>query len=390
MVVRQYNERDPDDGKMKKYVSKFISSIELLNRTGLSRATLNNYIKAGILPRPVVKKPNDDLRSKARRIGYFPDSVLDTLSQMIQYKKEGHSMEEIRSRMKRKSADLPRQSQKKGVLTTSVGLNPSERSGESENAFFREYNRSAYTPADASTEGVSILLSGKGKDVHDLFEQSMPLPLSFSVLAADLQDSIKLRAEMAPEEYLRLINQIWICVKTTFEKKVGIYGKRAGIGPVYYFLKDSSSNYLMSPISCALELRKKMRELSDEWKRGKGWSRDLYLNIGINEGYEFFGKISAAPTVEVIPLGDTANDASQLSDFARCGSIWTTKNLLARLDEQERKKIRYGIKSGQANDGVLIENTFSRISDLVAQDRDKYLVFTDISTMTVTEIHDLH
>ena len=51
---------------------RFISSIDLIKRTGLSRATLNNYIKAGMLPRPVVKKPNLTDLSKAKRIGYFP------------------------------------------------------------------------------------------------------------------------------------------------------------------------------------------------------------------------------------------------------------------------------------------------------------------------------
>ena len=43
---------------------RFISSVDLLNRTGLSRATLNNYIKAGMLPRPVVKKPNLQIKVK--------------------------------------------------------------------------------------------------------------------------------------------------------------------------------------------------------------------------------------------------------------------------------------------------------------------------------------
>lgn len=376
--------------EIEKNEGKFISSIDLMNRTGLSRATLNNYIKAGILPHPIVKKPDDATPSKAKRIGYFPDSVLGTLNQIIQYKKEGHSMEEIRKSLTRKSDGSPGHDQIKGIWITSAGVRPSDRGSESGELFSLEENRLGYVPTDTPTQGVTVLSSSaRERAVQDLFKQRMPIPLSFSVLTADLQDSIRICAEMPPEEYLRLINQVWICVKSSFKKYFGTYGKHAGNGLVYYFLKDRDSNYLMNPICCALELREKMKKLTDEWKQDKGWCEDFYLNVGINEGYEFFGKISSAPAVEFITLGDTANYALRLSDFARCGSIWTTKNLLTRLDEKERKKIHYGIRRGQPTHDALIENTFSRIADLIPHDRDKYLMFSDISTMTVTEIHNL-
>lgn len=375
--------------EIEKKEGKFISSIDLLNRTGLSRATLNNYIKAGILPHPIVKKPNDASHSRAKRIGYFPDSVMGTLDQIIQYKKEGHSMEEIRKSLTRKSDGSPGHDQIKGIWMTSTGVRSSDRRNESGELFSLEENRLGYVPTDPPTQGVTVLPSARERAVQDLFKQRMPIPLSFSVLAADLQDSIRICAEMPPEEYLRLINQVWICVKSSFKKYFGTYGKHAGNGLVYYFLKDSDSNYLINPICCALDLREKMKKLTDEWKQDKGWCEDLYLNVGINEGYEFFGKISSAPTVEFITLGDTANYALRLSDFARCGSIWTTKNLLTRLDEKERKKICYGIRRDQPTHDVLNENTFSRIGDLIPKNGDKYSIISDISTMIVTEIYNL-
>jgi class 3 adenylate cyclase len=374
---------------MEKSEGRFISSIDLLNKTGLSRATLNNYIKAGILPHPVVKRPNDSAHSKAKRIGYFPDFVLDTLSGIIQYKKEGRSMAEIRKSLTGKSDDSLGRTQIKGILATPDGVHPFDRVNESEELFPLEEIRIGSVPPDMPAQGVTEILSAKERAAQDLFHQRMPIPLSFSVLAADLQDSMRMCAELPPEEYFSLINQIWLCAKGTFKKYFGIYGKHAGNGMVYYFLKDRHSNYLMNAILCALELREKMKKLSDEWKKDTGWYDNLYLNVGINEGYEFFGRIPAAPAVEFITLGDTANDAVRLSDFARCGSIWTTKNLLNRLDEKERKKIHYGIRRSQSAHDVLIENVFSRIVDLIPQDSDKYTIFNDISTMTVTEIHNL-
>ncbi len=89
---------------------RFISSIDLIKRTGLSRATLNNYIKAGMLPRPIVKKPNLTDLSKAKRIGYFPESVLRILDDIIQSKEKGFSMERIRKAFSEKSNVSPRRS----------------------------------------------------------------------------------------------------------------------------------------------------------------------------------------------------------------------------------------------------------------------------------------
>ena len=36
----------------------WVTSKEILFKTSISRATLNNYIQAGIIPKPVVKKPD--------------------------------------------------------------------------------------------------------------------------------------------------------------------------------------------------------------------------------------------------------------------------------------------------------------------------------------------
>lgn len=71
-----------------------ISSKEILRRTGISRATLNNYIKAGILPKPAVGRPQDGSTS-AKKIGFFPYSALDRIEQVQHLKREGRSIEAI-------------------------------------------------------------------------------------------------------------------------------------------------------------------------------------------------------------------------------------------------------------------------------------------------------
>jgi adenylate cyclase len=74
--------------------SAWISSKEILEQTGISRATLNNYIRIGILPRPVVQRPTDPA-SGAKKIGYFPLACLERIQFVHRLKKEGKSMGEI-------------------------------------------------------------------------------------------------------------------------------------------------------------------------------------------------------------------------------------------------------------------------------------------------------
>jgi len=157
---------------------------------------------------------------------------------------------------------------------------------------------------------------------------------------------------------------------------------------VYYFLKDTDSNYLTNSIYCALELREKMKKLSMEWKMRKGWFNDLYLNIGINEGQEYFGTIIPSPGIEFSALGDSVNYAGRLSDFARYGSIWTTKNLINKLDIEERKNIRFGIRRKDHDREIIVENMFSRIMDMLQDDNSRSSKFMDIAHLPVTEILD--
>jgi adenylate cyclase len=526
--------------------ASLISSIAVLAKTGLSRATLNNYIKMGMIPLPIVKKP-DDPSLKAKQIGYFQDSVLGIIEKIKLYKNEGRSMKEISSLMSLKTNVSPGERfhkiqeneagtvSEKGYAVSGQGeilektpcMEEMERRethdmsvpetndiqltiqdlhcpaylindkfeiewinteaeeiifgrsirsikiAEARNVFrllidmdsswesrrpivdfhmsmfahkfkkeeldnlypaitkndirmladtydhmddpsyhaacdtylnltgdpktiyqthniqFREGTFCVYAPAHKMMQGVAALLSCRGRLIQDLLKQRMPTLINFSVLVADLQDSVRIYAELPSEEYFSLINQIWKCMEGSFKKYYGIYGKHAGDGMVYYFLKNHDSNYLMNAILCALELKESIMKLSNEWKINKGWFNDLFMNIGINEGEEYFGIIPAAPSIEFTALGDSVNYAGRLSDLARYGSIWTTKNLMNRLNDEEKKKMRYGIHRKEGDRDLLIENVFSRVMDLVPQDSPKYCNLKDIAILPVTEILNL-
>ena len=69
-----------------------ISSKELLEQTGISRATLNNYIQLGILPKPNVQSHAGDSAGAARLLGYFPEDAVDRIQTVQALKAKGLSM----------------------------------------------------------------------------------------------------------------------------------------------------------------------------------------------------------------------------------------------------------------------------------------------------------
>lgn len=516
----------------KQLQNKWISSTDIISKTGISRATLNNYIKMNLLPKPDVKKP-EGIDIHARMLGYFPETAIEIIEEIKKLKKAGHSMEEIVGKLS--GSDRALRSEEKMTDEKSQPVisgkendsfqpsdTPSANSLVSEikplsltvsnitcpayllnNSFeidwlnnaaeqkifhhkiqtikepslrnifpllirkgyenqksrdhlinfhisfvreriskrdlrnlyegitqneieelekrydsvakhprqtvnkvllklcdqagtpisndvyymvFREGTLFIHVPVDNSVRGLNDLLSSRSDVIKDLLRQRMPTLVSFCVLVADLQNSVRICAELPPEEYFELINQIWTCVEGSFKQYYGTYGKHTGDGMLYYFLKERDNQYMINAVSCALEIRDNIKKLSMEWKARKGWFNELYLNIGINEGQEYFGTIPSAPSIDFTALGDSVNQAGRLSDFARQGSIWTTKNLMNKLTAEEKAGLRYGIKHKDQDREIIIENSFSRVIDLLNHENVATSKFVDIATLAITEI----
>ena len=81
---------------------KWITSREIIKEAKISRATLNNYIKMEIIPKPLVQKPIGDMKG-TKRIGYFPYEVLERIRLVKGLKQEGNPMEDIVNLLK----DIP-------------------------------------------------------------------------------------------------------------------------------------------------------------------------------------------------------------------------------------------------------------------------------------------
>ncbi len=71
-----------------------LTSKQLIEITGISRATMNNYVAQGLLPRPDVKKPEGG-GERARQLGYFPDDAVDRVAEIQDLKRQGLTMGQI-------------------------------------------------------------------------------------------------------------------------------------------------------------------------------------------------------------------------------------------------------------------------------------------------------
>jgi len=255
---------------------------------------------------------------------------------------------------------------------------------------FREGILFVHAPGDGGADDLLGLLMRRDLVIRDLVRKRLPVLTHVAVLVTDLQHSTKICSELPPDEYFELINQIWTTVDPIFRRHYGTYGKHAGDGMVYYFFPQPDCSYVFNSLLAAHELCAAMRRLSKEWQLRKGWTNELYLNTGLNEGQEWLGTFQSATHVEFTVLGDTINQAARLSDFARFGVVWATKKLMGKLTSEEREQIKYGVRrrTSEGQD-ILVNSTYSTVANLTDLNTGRGEKLKDIAQLPITEIIEI-
>lgn len=504
-----------------------ITSKHLLDQTGLSRATLNNYIGCGLLPRPVVKRLAPEPGARHATLGYFPDWALQRIQRIQDLKRQGMTMDQIVALLTSENTDnellstaykeplqaklsnqqeretamsanrateklpseilnvsidsipypayminyecglvwlngaaqhtffadtaipdraedrsiIPRlmewarslsepdkvilfeshfsvlkQRLSKDTLSKSIQTVAIEERHWLENCFdraepannsllqdvllnhtlnvnkrmiaisFREGVLFTYLPNSSDANQLLEWLSHRDSVIRTLLSQRLPVLTPVAVMVADLQNSVRICSELPPDEYFQLINEIWSTLDPIFREYYGAYGKHTGDGMVYYFFPQPDSNYIMNAILCACKIRECMRVISHKWALKKGWTNQLFMNIGLNEGEEWLGTFKTNTSYELVILGETINICGRLSDFSRYGEIWATKNLVSRLSHAERDSIEYGVMRKTLEQEVFVSNSYAQISSLIDKDNMRHTKLLDISSMAVTQI----
>lgn len=253
--------------------------------------------------------------------------------------------------------------------------------------FFREGALFVHAPEDQADD---LFLGGLGDRavvMRQLASKQSPMLTPMAVMVADLQDSVRLCAELPPQSYFQLINEIWNLCNGIILEFNGQVGKHAGDGIVAYFFPLPGTNYLDNCVRCALKIKEEIRRLSHEWQLRRDWLNTLYLNIGLHEGQEWVGTFEIGDAFQLSALGDTINHSARLSEFARHGTIWASKQLVTRLESEARVELDFGI-SHQRPDGRqhFVRSSFAHVQTLLADTDNKTAKLKDIATLAVTEI----
>lgn len=499
-----------------------LTSKQLIDKTGISRATLNNYIARGLLPRPVVSKPDGEGRGP-RQIGFFPDETIERIQLIQSMKRGGLSMEQIvaqlqpqetpprpamapapqpatvvqhpstqpmgeqlvltmdqiaypaymvnpsfeitwfneaakttlpdvfsrlaqrteersvfrlllnagriganresllklnlalaKERMGQGATTQPLQGMppacvqllerlyqeteaaQSGGAVVDIALSLENSQGKNENycayaAYFREGILVILMPVSGDANELMKLLSRRDIVIRNLLSKRLPTLTDLAVLVMDLQESVKICSELPPEEYFELINQIWSTAGAIFRKYYGTHGKHVGDGMVYYFFPQPDCSYIMNALVCAGEIKAAVAKISKEWQLRKKWTTELYLNTGLNEGQEWLGTFQTATTIEFAVLGDTINHTARLSDFARFGTIWATKNFMGKIPVEDRRRVKFGVRrKGPEGEPIFVESTYSRLCNLVDLESGRHEKLRDIAALPITEIVEVN
>jgi class 3 adenylate cyclase/DNA-binding transcriptional MerR regulator len=254
---------------------------------------------------------------------------------------------------------------------------------------FREGVLFTYAPEHADVEQLLGWLSQRDSVIRTLLSQRLPALTKVAVMVADLQNSVRICSELPPEEYFQLINEIWSTLDPIYREHFGAYGKHTGDGMVYYFFPQPDRNYLMNAMACACKVREVMKGISHAWSLKKGWHNQLYMNIGLSEGEEWLGTFKTNTNYELVVLGETINIGARLSDFARFGRIWATKNLVSKLSPSEREHIEYGVQRKGVDQEVFVANTYAQVGTLCEKDDPRAIKLQDIASCAVTEIRSV-
>ncbi len=206
----------------------------------------------------------------------------------------------------------------------------------------------------------------------------------FSVLSARLDDSRTIVDTLLPETYFQLMTRIWDESDRVLTSYGGQRAKRSGTEVQYIIPRHNDTDPAYDAIRCAVELKKKMREIEDSLRKDGGWFADIRLNIGISSGSDHLKQEDLTASMAFMLPGGAADQAFHLSAIAHGGAIWITKSAFAHLSPRQMKRITFGIY----RDDKLIPNIFAQLSDLPHAPGTPPLA-RGIQSLSVTRIIDL-
>lgn len=276
-----------------------ISSKALLKLTGISRATLNNYIKNGLLPKPVIRT-GDKTDSVSSRLGFFPESAIKTIEHVQILKDSSMTMKDI-------------------IGQLAVNRDDSK-------------HKSAYVKGDNYQQDSGPITAQQSKPI-----QCIPVVALFIRVGA----TSDIKSLLLADEYFSFLNHVWAQVVPILNRMGAVIGAAADEGLVCYFISNTTTSYLVDSIKCGLELQALAKGLTTHYQKEQNWSQDIFINLGIAEGREWIGTIKINNRDEFRCIGNTGSKAKFLSEIAIAGEVLIAKNLVDALPSDLKPNVGY-------------------------------------------------
>jgi hypothetical protein len=323
-----------------------LTSKDILEQTGLSRATLNNYIAAGLIGRPEVLPPGPQ-DGDAPRIGYFPDDTVERIETIQRLKREGWSLGRIVELFA------------KGGDTAPLVTEPAPSRVPAPVAASAPVYARVAQPTDPASPQVMVL----------------------AILAVTLHDADSLWVALSVQDYFALTGEVSAEIRRIAVARDAHVTRDAPHRFVCRFLPKPQAEHLWTALEASEAIRLAVREISARWKVRRGWDMDILADAGLCEGESW---VAPAPQEDVQIVGETLDDAQQLARCARAGSLLVTRSLVARLPDALRSRVVYGVPAAGQREGVPSRlMTFARLREIAPPDAG---LPRRVAALPVTEI----
>ena len=353
--------------KQSRYI--VLTSKDILERTGISRDTLNNYISSGLVARPHVLAPGPD-DGDAPRIGYFPDDTIARIETIQRLKREGWSIVRIAEHFAHPT----------GSPADPAPARPASASAQEPRPAVPAASMASEPPRALPPAVAATAVPARGA-------MAGPALTPVAILFSTLQDSPDLWVKLSAHDYFELVNEVWAELDPIFRRHHGLLGRHPDEGVVCYFLPQRQGSHLWNALHAAQQARETMRHVSRRWQVRKGWDLELCMNSGIDEGLDWMGTVGAAGQADLRVLGEAADRAEQLSRCCRGGAILVTRSLLGKLSPEERRRLSFGVpRPGAVDAEARLLLSFATLQDLAAPE---IVVPPRVAALAVAELLDL-
>jgi adenylate cyclase len=177
------------------------------------------------------------------------------------------------------------------------------------------------------TEDAAIELGGKRSKV--------------TVLFADVVAFTPLAERHAPEEIVRLLNELFTFLTEIVFKHGGMVDKFIGDCVMAVFgVPEAQDDDAERAALAALEMIDWLEAGNAKWAAEFG--RELQLAIGVNTGTAIVGNLGSQKRMEYTAIGDTVNIAARLEMLAKPGQILVSSATAGELDEDDFELLDLG------------------------------------------------